>query len=424
MRKLLFIIITALFFPAFEKVQTFDVFAETGNEIDIIEIFSPTNSNQNDWYSNQSAIFSWKSPVEITGVSIEFNDNPSTTPDFISEGIFYSKTYEHIGSGIWYFHLRLESKSGWSNVFHFKIQIDRKTPDDFEIEINNDEDSTSPKPKLYFEAKDDLSGTSHYRIEIDKKEVSLVTPEEINPFIMPLRSFGLHKVAITAIDKAGNEKRSFIDVNIDSIAPPEILIKPGIYNAGEEVLYIGGKAIPNSIIVIYFKKEENLIKTWETISDAKGSWSLYTDELFSGGVYMIYATAEDSRGAVSRSSEEYKIEVSLNGFAVGSLLINYKSLILILTLLILIFSFVTICVYHKMKIERKNILRETREARLSLKNTFKDLRHKLEKKIEYFNSKPGLNAKEKQIRNSIFVILKNSEKIVEKEIKDIENEIN
>ncbi len=409
----------------FKEVQVYDAFAESGNAVAITEISSPTNPNQDDWYSNQSAIFSWKSSTEITGASIEFNNNPSTTPDFISEGIFYSKSYEHIGSGVWYFHLRTQNKSGWSSSTHFKIQIDRKIPGDFDIKIDNKGDPTLPKPLLYFEAEDDLSGISHYRVKIDNKEVSLVVPGEINPFVMPLQSPGLHKVTILAVDKAGNEKEAFTDVNIESIPVPEILVRPAIYNAGEEILYIEGKALPNSIIVIFLRQEQDngLIKTWGTTSDEEGSWSFYTDDLFPNGTYTISATTEDSRGAISNLSEEHGIEMSLNGINIGFLLIDYGSLVLVLSLLIIIFLAAMVCVCCKTKKERKKIRKETIEAELSLKKTFKELRNDLEKKIEYFDSKPGLSAKERKIRDSVFKILRNSEKIIGKEIKDIEKEI-
>lgn len=423
MRKILFIIIIALLFMAFEEVQGYDVFAENENTIAATEISSPTNPDQNSWYSNQSAIFSWKSSIEITGVSIEFNNNPSTTPDFISEGTFYSKSYEHIGSGIWYFHLRTQNKSDWSNVSHFKIQIDRKVPDDFEIKVDNNGDSTSPKPSLYFKAEDDLSGISHYEIKINNRKVSLVLPGEIDPFVMPLRSSGLHKVAITATDKAGNKKESFLDVKIESIPVPEISSYSTIYNAGEELLYIGGKSLPNSIIVIFLKKDVELIKTWETTSDEDGSWSFFTDELFSNDIYTISATSEDSRGAISNLSKEHKIEVSLNGFAVGSLLIDYKNLIVVLILLIVMFLFILIYYCCKIKKEKRMIHKEAREAELSLKKTFKELRINLGEKIEYFDSKPGLSVRERKIKDSVFKILRDSEKIVGKEIRDIEREI-
>ncbi len=428
MRKLLFTIATVLLFLAFGKACIRDiqiVFAmeSDGNENNAaapVEISSPTNPDQNKWYGNQSAIFSWKSSAEITGVSIEFDNNLSTLPDFVSEGVFSSKSYERIGNGMWYFHIRIQNKSGWGNVSHFKIQIDRNAPDDFNIEVNSGGDPTSPKPSLYFEAKDDLSGISHYGIKVDNEDVSLAAPEEINPFIMPLLPAGPHKIAIIAVDKAGNENEAFANVNIEPIPAPEILAYPALYSAGKEILYVGGKSIPDSIIIVFLRRDNNLIKTWKTTSDKDGSWSFHADELFANGIYTISAQTEDSRGAISNLSKEQQMEVSLDGIAIGSLLIDYVSLIFVLALLIVVFSIVIIYVYHKTRKERRKIWKETKEAELSLKKTFKELRNDLEKKIEYFDSKPGLSAKERKIRDGVFKILKDSEKIVEKEIRDIE----
>ena len=442
MRKILFtIIIISLLLPL-KSAQIFNVqnissllsyineesftrvaFAENSDTDKIVTIASPTNPIQDGWYSNQSAIFTWTSRTEATGVSIEFNDNPTTTPDFVSEGILYSKTYEHIGSGVWYFHLRIEDKFGWNNVFHYKIQIDRKSPDDFEIKTDNNNDSTLPTPRLSFETKDDLSGISHYKIYIDDKEEALLTPEEINPFIMSFQPVGLHEVEIVAVDRAGNEKKSFTDLEIQSISAPEISVYPVAYNSGDDILYLGGKSLPSSAVVVFLKKDGNFIKKWEVASDKEGSWSLYVDELFPSGIYSVSATNEDSRGAVSNLSEEHEIKFSLNGFIIGSFLIEYKSLIFILLLLIGILSFVSVSVYNKVMREKKKIRKETIEAELSLKKTFKQLQRDLEKKIEYFDLKPGLSTKEKIIRDSVFKLLKNSENIVRKEIKDIENEV-
>lgn len=397
------------------------VFAEKLDSADI-EISSPTNPDQNKWYSNQSATFSWKSTDEIIGTSVEFDSNPSTIPDFISEGVSYSKSYEHIGSGVWYFHLRLQTKSGWSNVSRFKIQIDRKDPEDFDIRTDNGGDATLPNPSLYFEAKDDLSGISRYRIKIDGEEISSVSEKEINPFVMPIQPPGLRKIEIIAEDKAGNAKEAFAEISIESIPAPEILIRPAVYNAGEEVLYVAGKTLPNSIVSVFLTKDDDLAKSWEAASDKDGSWSLYDDELFPNGVYVISAKVKDQRGAVSDFSKEYEIKVALSGIAFGSLLIDFGSLVIFLILLLIASLIIIVHIFYKIRKERKKIWKETKEAELDLKKTFKDLRADLEKRIEYFDSKPGLSARERKIRDSVFKILRDSERIMEKEIRDIERE--
>lgn len=396
-------------------------FAEKINSANI-EISSPTNPDQNKWYSNQSATFNWKSSDEIVGTSVEFDGNPSTVPDSVSEGILYSKSYEYIGSGVWYFHLRLQTKSGWSNVSRFKIQIDRKDPEDFDIRTDNGGDATLPNPSLYFEAKDDLSGISRYRIKIDGEEISSVSEEEINPLVMPIQPPGLRKIEIIAEDKAGNAKEAFAEISIESIPAPEILIRPAVYNAGEEVLYVTGRTLPNSIVSVFLTKDEDLVKSWEAASDKDGSWSLYDDELFPNGIYAISAKSKDQRGAISDFSKEYEIKVALSGIAFGSLLIDFGSLVIFLILLLIASLIIIVHIFYKIRKERKKIWEETKEAELNLKKTFKDLRADLEKRIEYFDSRPGLSARERKIRDSVFKILRDSERIMEKEIRDIERE--
>ncbi len=392
-------------------------------EPSIVEVNSTTHSDQDQWYSNQNPSFSWKMLPSLIGGSIEFNNDSLTIPDTTSEGIFDLKSYENIEDGIWYFHLRVKNNDGWSKTSHFKVQIDASPPNDFEIRIDNGDDKTNPSPSLYFDAVDDFSGISHYDIGIDDNHISSVTPTEINPFIMPLQSPGLYKVTVTAVDRSGNRKDSTIVVDIKSIQIPEITVYPPVYNAGKEIMYIEGKLFPNAIVILDFKKDNKIVKTWEIISDKDGHWIFSTEELFKEGTYKLSARAKDERGAISDSSQEKEIKIVLSGVMIGPLLITFWQLAFILLLAIIIFIILLLILLYRRREENKAINKEVKEAKLSLRKAFKELRKDLEKKIEYFDSKPGLSVKERKIRDSVFETLKNSEKTVEKEIKDIEKEI-
>ena len=388
----------------------------------VTEVNSTTHSDQNQWYNDQDPSFSWEMPANLTGVSIEFNNDPSSIPDQISEGLFDFKNYENIEDGIWYFHLRVENNDEWSKVAHFKVQIDASLPNNFEIRIDDD-DKTNLSPSLYFNATDDLSGISHYDIKIDDNHLFSATPTEINPFIMPLQPPGLHKVIVTAIDKSGNRKDSMTTIDIKLIQIPEITVFPLIYNAGKEIMYIEGKSSPNIIIILDLKKDSEIVKTWEVTSDQDGNWIFSTEELFEEGTYKLSAKTKDERGVISNSSQENEIKVFLSGVMVSSLLITFWQLALLLFLVLILFIIILFAILYRIKKEKKAINKETKEAKLSLRKTFEELRSDLEKKIEYFDSKPGLSVKERKIRDSVFKILKDSEKVVEKEIEDIEKEI-
>jgi len=409
--------------PKSETPTTPQKTTETKKESSLIDINSSTHPNQDQWYNNSNPSLLWKIPPDIEAESIEFDENPSTNPDLISNGIFDSIKYENTADGIWYFHLRVKNKNGWGKTSHFKVQIDTTLPKDLEIKIDNKEDPTNPQPNLYINAIDNLSGINHYDIVIDSKSFSSITPSETNPFIMPIQLPGSHNITVIAVDKAGNRTEKKIKIEIESIKIPEITVYPSLYKAGDEMIYIEGRSLPNATIIINLTKNENNIKSWETTSDDNGNWSYSTEELFKKGTYHITAQAKDERGAISYPSEKKEIKILLSGIALGSFLINYWQLTLILIFIIILIIALIIIIIYKSKKEKESIKKEVLEAEKSLKDTFIILKNKIEKRVEDFDHKPGLSIQEKKIRDDIFKILESSKKIVGKEIKDIEDKL-
>ncbi|MBZ9571909.1 hypothetical protein KJA15_01045, partial [Patescibacteria group bacterium] len=66
--------------------------------------------------------------------------------------------------------------------------------------------------------------------------------------------------------------------------------------------------------------------------------------------------------------------------------------------------------------------RETTEAEKALYQAFKDLRKEVKEQVAKMDGKPGLSEREKKIYHDFKKALKNSEKFIGKEIKDIEKE--
>lgn len=397
---------------------------EVSNLPIITEISSTTHPNQDVWYNNSNPTFTWKSTADTTGLSYElYKEKDKAVSDLVAEESVFSKTYSNVESGIWQFHIRARNSNGWGRDAFFKINIDKDAPDPFDIKIDNYGDTTSPQVSLYFETKDDLSGIDHYEMKIDDNGIISIEPSKTNPFVMPIQLPGSHKVSISAVDEANNKREGSAMVNVESIEVPEITVHPDVYNAGEEVLYIEGRSIPNASVTIFIEKDGNVVKEWEIKPDEKGSWSLGSNDLFRSGNYKIFAKARDQRGAVSDPSEKHPIKIILKGVALGPWFFDYWTFSWLLLLLILLLVIILLYICHKIRKDKKKIDKETREAEESLKKTFKKIRDDLEKKIEYLDSKPGLSAKEKKIRDEIFKMLKDSEREVYKEIKDIEDEL-
>jgi len=112
--------------------------------------------------------------------------------------------------------------------------------------------------------------------------------------------------------------------------------------------------------------------------------------------------------------------VVLTGISIGPLTITYQVLFLILVALIILIIVVVICL---ILLKVKKIRRETQEAAKSLKNTFDQIKRKTIEKIEYLDSKPGLNSDEEKLRDELINILEKSEGLIAKEIEDIKDEL-
>ena len=208
------------------------------------------------------------------------------------------------------------------------------------------------------------------------------------------------------------------------LSAPEILVYPKVYAAGEETFYVEGQTIPKVKVLTSLKKDDKLIKVWEAQSDDKGSWTILTSEFFKPGNYTLSARAKDSEGRLSESSPEYQVRVIFAGIIIGSWIITYSVLLFSLIMLIILLAIIIIfIIILRIRKDRNKLRNETLEAKESLKKNFAQLRKYLEERIEYLDSKPGLSPEEKRLRDELFAKLKISEETINKEIKDIEKEL-
>lgn len=182
--------------------------------------------------------------------------------------------------------------------------------------------------------------------------------------------------------------------------------------------------MPDSTVILFFKKNGKIIKTWKTISDKDGNWSFFTDEIFKSGSYSLSAQTRDLEGNISGLSPKRFVKVVLAGLSIGPWIITYQFLFLILIFLIVLFGGIIVyLLLSEIKKTKKRTKEETEEALRSLRSTFNNLEKEISKRIEYFDSKPGLNQREKRIKDELMDILEKSEMTVAKEIKDIEKEL-
>lgn len=383
-------------------------------------VSSPTHPYENKWYSNNDPEFAWKLPSDVTGVSLLLHQNPGGDPGPTSDGLLESQKYENVEDGLWYFHVKFENESGWGAILHRKVLIDTKKPEAFEITVDNKGDATNPTPVLYFKTTDSLSGIDYYEIKIGEVQASTTQAgTKENPYQPPPVPAGKYTAEVKAFDKAGNFVSASLKLEISSIEPPKITKIPKSILLGE-ILAIEGTAVPEITVRIYIQKTEKEPILEKIKADSEGKFALSFQKTLTKGDYLVWAQAEDKRGALSYPTKKYELEVGLPPFLkFGKIVLDY--LTTIVTLIILIVGAVAVIVYiwYRVSIWRKRVGKETRQVARAVTEAFGTLRKEVGEQIALLDKKPGLSKGEKEIRDKLKTALDISEKLISKEVKDV-----
>ena len=389
------------------------------------KISSTTHPDETKWYSNKDPKFSWKLPSDILGVSLLFSEKSTANPGNISDGLIESKDFEEVEDGIWYFHIKFKNNYGWGEVLHRKVLIDTVSPDSFEVRVDNDGDPQNPSPKFVFEAKDSLSGLEYYEIKIDGLG-SLVKAEDVkdsvyNPSPLPP---GKHKVEIKAIDKAGNSTVASAEFEIFPLDTPEITKIPKSINVGD-ILQIEGKSSSGLLITIYIQKKDGEEFVTRTITaDLDGNFTFTCDKILEKENYFIWLQAENEKGALSYPTKKYPLEVGYPPFLkFGKIVLDYLTTMLTLVVIIAVIILVIFYAWYRISLWRKRLNKETREISQGVNGAFRALREEVYDQISMLDKKPGLTKEEKAIHDKLKEALDISEQFINKEIKDVEEEL-
>jgi len=388
-------------------------------------VSSLTHPDPDKWYSNNSPEFFWDLTPDITGVRLLLDDKPNSIPTIVYMPPISERKLEDLEDGIWYFHIQLQNQHGWGAITHRKVLVDTKAPEAFEVTINNENDLTNPTPLFVFETTDSLSGIEYYEVILNEESYANVSPQEIKdkPYRpLPLEP-GKYKLEVKAYDKAENYISSFAEFEISPIKAPEITKIPERIDVGE-ILVIEGRGDPEITVKIYIQKigEEAVLR--ETKASSDGRFILEYDRILTKGNYVVWTQAKDERGALSLPTEKYSLEVGLPPFLrIGRIVIDY--LTIMVTLILLIVGIIALIFYTRYKIStwKRKMRKETKEASQSVDDAFKVMRKEVERQVSMLDKKPGLSKSEKEIRDKLQESLDISERIISKEIKDIEKEL-
>jgi len=195
------------------------------------QIFSETHPDQNKWYKNNSPTFSWKKIDGDEGYSYRLDDDFYGEPNNIVDTQTASVSFEDVGDGAQFFHLKAKKNKVWGGTSHFKILIDKTPPLEFKPYLESFTLTSDNDLLVYFDTTDLLSGIDKYQTRL----TNLTNSQDIvfsgwirqeSPFQLTKEKAGIFEVLIRAFDKAGNFREGKIQIKvINSIL---ILVNDGI----------------------------------------------------------------------------------------------------------------------------------------------------------------------------------------------------
>jgi hypothetical protein len=385
---------------------------------DAVVINSNSSPDSEKWYKTKDSTFSWGLPDGVIAIKTLFDDKKATDPSILYNNIFYSKTVTDLDDGVWYFHLKYQTKEGWSKTAHKKIQIDNSSPSieslDYEILDNN-------LVKIIVESSDDVSAISKININVDGSSVAEVSDFSESgqaQYIFPSSYFGLQEIVVEVFDLAGNSVSRDISIDFPKVDVPEITDYSESIKPDEDIFLQGTSIYKDTEIKIFIENEDGEVYVSQSQTDSQGNFSYTADQLNISRDNTLTAWVQvlfDDENEIITSEKVY-IDIKPVGLFDLALSFNQKLIIFMPTIIVLAIIVLLIHLISK-KINEKNsywykrrkVLLIRREA-LGLINAFKNSVEGSVKHAKHDLESKSINEIEDDI---LFDLLKNF-KITEK----------
>src|SRR3989344_1447475 len=183
-----------------------------------VKVFSETHPFEDQWYNNNSPVLNWEKDPGVTDFSFVLDNEPSTIPDNTSDTSSTIKSFEKLGDGLSYFHIKAKKEEIWGGTTNFLLRIDTSQPASFKPSAEILRAGTSTRVMASFFTTDALSGIDHYEIGVIGKDRP-VTESPLfvqieSPYQLPQVLSENLRLIIRALDKAGNVRNESVDVDV------------------------------------------------------------------------------------------------------------------------------------------------------------------------------------------------------------------
>ncbi len=253
-----------------------------------VAISSPTYPNSNTWYSSDKGVVKWSLSSKATAVQTLIDNNQYSTPTIKYSPAIFSKNLSDLGDGTWYFHVRYLVNNTWSKTSHFKIQIDKTAPTNFDVLPDKNNNCITG---LRLSATDSASGIDYYNISIDNQpNIKVLASDAVNIIPWPKPTVGTHHILTTVYDKAGNQSEFNNDIVVEKLETP-VLDNTDSETFVDKKITISGKSIYiNAPFKLIVNSEAGVYQAFDLISDESGKFSKEI-EFASVGSYQVLVSA-------------------------------------------------------------------------------------------------------------------------------------
>ncbi|MCA9365724.1 hypothetical protein KC723_02420 [Candidatus Kaiserbacteria bacterium] len=387
-------------------------------------IKSSTHPNPDGWYKETTAKLSWTIPTGVTGVRTLLDNNAGSIPTKVYESPISSIDLDNLEDGISYFHIQFRNSEGWGKVAHYRLAVDTKNPESFEIVPVEGSDPSNPSQTFELKVKDAISPVKRFIVKVNADEPYEYIDETASGTITvgPLEP-GHHTLVIEAFDSAGNSIADTHSFNIIAFGKPQFTDYPTELNEGV-IPVIKGLTKPRAkVYVTLLRGGKTIAENIEVTANENGEFIFIPEESLNNGIHELTAYAVDELGAQSEVSDTIRIAVQQPGFIrIGSFIVSILSVLIPLIALLVLLTLFVWFVYMRLKRFRRKVSVESTEAFDIVKKEFSELHTILlaqEKKVAESRKTKKLTKAESELIESLTMELQDSQQRIEKEITDV-----
>lgn len=218
---------------------------------------------------------------------------------------------------------------------------------------------------------------------------------------------------------------AFSPVLAQKLPEPIISVSPDIYYPLDEVLYLEGRAVPNTRVEIRLQKQGYKPRNFTAKVDSHGEWVLAEKVPLEGGEWEVRVRTIESATSTSEWSNPRVFKVIVSGITLGGVNIKFAMLsLLLIGFIILGAAAVMYLNWHVKRLRAALVSKEVREAGETVREGIAEIRRDLLAELRLLGQEGRpLNHEELARKEHILNELDKLENQMQKEIRDIEERI-